>query len=28
MEQAFGVELNLKYRKRGEIKKFIAAMKK
>jgi len=28
MEQAFGVEMNLKYRKRGEIKKFIAAMKK
>lgn len=28
MEQVFGVELNLKYRKRGEIKKFIAAMKK
>jgi len=28
IEQAFGVELNLKYRKRGEIKKFIAAMKK
>jgi len=28
MEQVFGVELNLKYRKRGEIKKLIAAMKK
>ena len=28
IEQVFGVELNLKYRKRGEIKNFIAAMKK
>jgi len=28
LEQVFGVDLNLKYRKRGEIKKFIAAMKK
>jgi len=28
LEQVFGMELNLKYRKRGEIKKFIAAMKK
>jgi len=28
VEQVFGVDLNLKYRKRGEIKKIIADMKK